>query len=486
MKLVELWDFMDIKEVKGDVNITVRGVSYDSRKVKPGYMFICVEGFNVDGHDFIEEAIEKGANSLLVQKEVKVDKEGVTVIRVEDTRKAMAAVGHVFYGFPSQKLKVIGVTGTNGKTTTTYLIKSILEEAGYKVGLVGTIVNKIGDREIPSQRTTPEALDLHRLFQDMVLSGVDYVVMEVSSHSLELGRVGYVDFDIGIFTNLSRDHLDFHGTLENYLEAKLKLFKSTDRMNIINADDSVKDTIINRIKHLPTPIFTYGVKNRADYTASEIELAPGAVKYNLVWKESRIPIEVKIPGMFTVYNSLAAASAMMAEGIPVEYIQQGLKQAEGVKGRFETVETGRGFSIIIDYAHTPDGLEKVLSAVREFAKGRIITLFGCGGNRDREKRPVMGDVAGRLSDFVIITSDNPRKEEPHLIIDEILPGVERTGCSYICIVDRRKAIEYALEMAREGDVIILAGKGHETYQELADRTIEFDERKIVREILGRM
>lgn len=486
MKISKLWDFIEVLDVKGDPEAEVTGVSYDSREVKPGHLFVCVEGFNWDGHDFAEQALQNGARVLMVQREIPVAGPGVTVIRVKDSRKAMAAVGHVFYDFPSQKLKVIGVTGTNGKTTTTYLIKSVLESAGHSVGLMGTIAIRIGDKEIPALRTTPESLDLHRLFAEMVEDGIQYAVMEVSSHSLDLDRVGYVDFDYGIFTNLTRDHLDFHGNMKNYLDAKIKLFKSTDKFNVINADDPSSDTILERIKNSPTPAVTYGIKTRADFSARDIQLDPTGVKYNLAWKGKNIPIEVRIPGIISVYNSLAAAAALLCEGISPEHVQRGLKEVEGVRGRSETIDTGKGFSVIIDYAHTPDGLENILSTIRGYAKGRIITLFGCGGNRDREKRPMMGEIAGRLSDFVIITSDNPRKEEPHQIIDEILPGVEKTGCSYICIVDRREAIEYALEMAGKDDIVVLAGKGHETYQELEDYKIEFDERKIVAEILERM
>jgi UDP-N-acetylmuramoyl-L-alanyl-D-glutamate--2,6-diaminopimelate ligase len=486
MKISELWNFVDILDIKGDPEASVTGVSYDSRQARPGHMFICVEGFSWDGHDFAQQAIERGAKVLLVQREVPVDSEGITIVKVKDSRKAMAAVGHVFYGFPSRKLKVIGVTGTNGKTTTTYLLKSILESAGHNVGLMGTIAIRIGDREIPSLRTTPESLDLHRLFGEMVVNGINYVVMEVSSHSLDLDRVGYVDFDYGVFTNLTRDHLDFHGNMKNYLDAKIKLFKGTDKANVINADDPASDTIIERIKNLPTRFLTYGVNNKADFYARDIEINPSGVRYNLVWKDKSIPIEVNIPGMISVYNSLAAAAPLLAEGIQPGYIQRGLKKIEGVRGRSETLDTGKGFSVIIDYAHTPDGLENILSTIRGFAKGRLITMFGCGGNRDREKRPMMGEIAGNWSDFVVVTSDNPRKEEPHLIIDEIMPGVEKTGCSYICIVDRREAIEYALKMAQKDDIIVLAGKGHEIYQEFADNTIEFDERKIVSEILERI
>jgi UDP-N-acetylmuramoyl-L-alanyl-D-glutamate--2,6-diaminopimelate ligase len=274
--------------------------------------------------------------------------------------------------------------------------------------------------------------------------------------------------------------------MKNYLDAKIKLFKSTDKFNVINADDPSSDTILERIKNSPTPAVTYGIKTGADFSARDIQLDPTGVKYNLAWKGKNIPIEVRIPGIISVYNSLAAAAALLCEGISPEHVQRGLKEVEGVRGRSETIDTGKGFSVIIDYAHTPDGLENILSTIRGYAKGRIITLFGCGGNRDREKRPMMGEIAGRLSDFVIITSDNPRKEEPHQIIDEILPGVEKTGCSYICIVDRREAIEYALEMAGKDDIVVLAGKGHEIYQEFADHKIEFDERKIVAEILERM
>ena len=486
MKISQLWNFVDILDIKGDPEASVTGVCYDSRQVKPGHLFICVEGFNWDGHDFAQQAVDKGATVLLVQREVSVDSEGITIVRVRDSRKAMAAVGHVFYGFPSQKLKIIGVTGTNGKTTTTYLIKSILESAGHNVGLMGTIAIRIGDKEIPSLRTTPESLDLHRLFAEMVENGINYVVMEVSSHSLDLDRVGFVDFDYGVFTNLTRDHLDFHGNMKNYLDAKIKLFKATDRANVINVDDPSGSKIIERIKNLPTRILAYGINNKADVSARDIEVSSAGVSYNLVWKEKSIPIEVKIPGIISVYNSLAAATPLLAEGVPAEHIQRGLAKVEGVKGRSETIDTGKGFSVMIDYAHTPDGLENILSTIRSFTKGRLITMFGCGGNRDREKRPIMGEIAGSWSDFVVITSDNPRKEEPHFIIDEILPGVEKTGCSYICIVDRKEAIDYALRMAEKDDVVVLAGKGHEIYQEFADGTIEFDERKIVSEILERI
>jgi UDP-N-acetylmuramoyl-L-alanyl-D-glutamate--2,6-diaminopimelate ligase len=486
MKISDLWNFVDIIGIEGDEDTPVTGISYDSRSIGPGYMFICVEGFSSDGHDYVEQAIQRGATSILAMKKVDVDTGRVTVVYVKDTRKAMAAVAHVFYRFPSQRLKIIGVTGTNGKTTTTYLLQSILEKAGHKVGILGTIAIRYGNKEIPSIRTTPEALDLHRMFSEMVEDRTEYVVMEVSSHSLDLGRVGFIDFDIGIFTNLTQDHLDFHGSMDNYLEAKIKLFKSTDRANVINADDSFKDRIIDRIRHLPTPIFTYGINNPADYRAVDIKLEQDGVRYNLVWKDNILPIELKIPGMISVYNSLAAASALIADGVSPQHVQQGLRAVKGVKGRSEAIDTGKGFGVIIDYAHTPDGLLNILSTIKGFAKGRIITLFGCGGNRDREKRPLMGEVAGKCSDFVVVTSDNPRKEEPHQIIDEILPGVERTGCSYICMVDRREAIEYALRMAKPGDVVVLAGKGHETYQEFADRVIDFDERKIVSEILERM
>ncbi len=486
MKISDLWSFIEIIEIKGKPDAVVTGVSYDSREVGPGYLFVCVEGFDRDGHDFAKQAVDNGATVLVVQRDLDIDNKNVTIVKVKDSRKAMAAIGHVFYGFPSQRLKIIGVTGTNGKTTTTHLIKSILESAGHSVGLLGTIVIRIGDREIPALRTTPESLDLHRLFAEMIKSKVDYVVMEVSSHSLDLDRVGYVDFDYGIFTNLTRDHLDFHGNMKNYLEAKLRLFKSTDRYNIINADDPSGDIIAERVKNLPTGMLTFGIENRADFHAEDISVDAQGVKYKLVWKENSLPIEVKIPGIISVYNSLAAAAVLIADGISPEYIQKGLQKVTGVRGRSETLDTGLGFSVIIDYAHTPDGLDNILSTIKGYARGRVITMFGCGGNRDKEKRPMMGEIAGKLSDFVIVTSDNPRKEEPHKIIEDILPGVEKTGTSYICIVDRHKAIEYALGLAEVDDIVVLAGKGHEIYQEFADYTLEFDERKIVMDILERI
>lgn len=453
-------------------NISIKDICYDSRKVTEGSLFVCITGFVTDGHRYAKNAANSGAAVLICEHETEAD---IPSVLVDDTRKALAYLADQFYGHPSGKMKLIGVTGTNGKTTTTYLVKRILEDAGYRVGLIGTNQNMIGNAVLPSSRTTPESLELQELFSEMVQQKVDYVVMEISSHSLELSRVAYCEIDVGAFTNLTRDHLDFHKDMEHYYQAKAKLFDLC-KTGVINIDD---DAGIRMIEHCKCVPVSYGVDNAADVYAYDMEFGSESSFFtgNILGKEARITVNT--PGKFSVYNGLCAIGICTVCGISAEYIVKGLSEMKGVCGRAEVLPLGKPYTVMIDYAHTPDGLENIIRSVRGFAKGRVVTLFGCGGDRDRTKRPVMGRIAGELSDFCIVTSDNPRSENPEEIIREIETGISGTGCEYVVIVNRREAIGYSLQHARPGDVIILAGKGHETYQILADGTIHFDEREVV-------
>jgi len=480
MRLKELLKGIDYIKIEGVQDIGIEDMYYDSREVTPNSLFFCIKGLTVDGHDFAPQAVAKGAKVLVLERDVDVDGD-ITKVFVPNSKTAMAYMAKNFYRNPTKDINFIGVTGTNGKTTVTYLVKSILEKAGQKVGLIGTISNMIGDRKMPSKFTTPESLELQKLLREMADENVDSVVMEVSSHSLALGRVEGCEYDIGVFTNLSQDHLDFHANMEEYRDAKAKLFTQS-KLAIINEDDKNGRWIKKRV---PTKVFTYGIYKDADIYARELEITDRGVAFHLHTPSGSIPINLAIPGIFSIYNGLAAASICYNLGISLEIIAQGLQEVKGVDGRFELLDTGTDYSVILDYAHTPDGLENILTTAKEFAKGRIITLFGCGGDRDHGKRPIMGEIAGKYSDLCIITSDNPRSEDPMDIIKDIVPGIEKTGCDYTIIENRREAIEYALAQAQKDDIVILAGKGHETYQILKDKTIPFDEKQIVAEILGR-
>ncbi len=465
-------------QVFGDDRTEITSVTYDSRQVCPGALFFCISGFKTDGHKYAPMAVEKGAAALVVTRRLDID---ITQILVEDDRRAMALISRAFYGKPDESLQMIGITGTNGKTTTTYMIKSVLENAGRKTGLIGTIVNMIGSATLPTERTTPESPDLFALLRRMADEGCDSVVMEVSSHSLELGRVTGILFDVAVFTNLTQDHLDFHLTLDNYLAAKKKLFLSA-KTAAMNLDDPSAKRMMEGID---TEWRTYGIKENTDVYARNIEITPRGVTYDLCTRQGMLPLSLKIPGIFSVYNSLSAATACLLLGIGLESIKTGLEAMPSVAGRFEVMETGsRPFTMILDYAHTPDSLENTLLTVREFARGRIITVFGCGGDRDRTKRPIMGEIAGRLSTYVVITSDNPRTEQPLTIIAEIEGGIKKTDCAYRCIESRRDAIRYAIHSAQPEDIIVLAGKGHETYQEINGVKHPFDEKIVVAELLA--
>lgn len=479
MLLKNLLEGLDYQLVSGDVNREIGKVCYDNRKVSKNDLFVCVKGFSVDGHTFAEKATENGATVVVCEDEVKV-LEGVTVIKVDNTRIALAKIASNYYGNPSKKLKVIGITGTNGKTTSSYIIRDVLTKTGNKVGLIGTIANYIGDKKFKTERTTPESLELQELFKQMVDEGANYCVMEVSSHALALDRVYDVDFDYAIFTNLTRDHLDMHKTFEEYYKAKFKLFKMANNC-IINIDDDYGKRIIEDLKEdkKSKNIVTISSKQDADYTAGNISL--GAMKSEFDTKGKKY--EMEILGLYNVYNALGCIAVCDLLKLSYEKINAALKEAT-VPGRCQRVGKSHNldFSIIVDYAHTPDGLENILSTVKQVTKGRVIVVFGCGGNRDTVKRPQMGEIATRIADIAIVTSDNPRKEEPTLIIEDILKGIKDKD-NYITIENRYDAIKKAIELAKPEDSVVIAGKGHEDYQILKDETIHFDDREVVEEIL---
>ncbi|HHV26846.1 MAG TPA: UDP-N-acetylmuramoyl-L-alanyl-D-glutamate--2,6-diaminopimelate ligase [Tissierellia bacterium] len=486
MKIKNIIKGLEVEKIYGSLEKDIKGISYDSRKVGSNYVFVAIEGFESDGHKYIDQAIEKGATALVVTKDIKVDEENITVIKVKDTRDSLARISSNFYGNPSEKMKLIGVTGTNGKTSITYLVKSILEKANMKIGIIGTMGSVIGDELFNTSNTTPESLLIQEYLYHMIEEETKACVMEVSSHSLDLKRVEYCNFDIGIFTNLSRDHLDYHNTIENYFNAKLKLFYMTNKCNIINIDDIYGRRIVEETKDLDISTITYGIVEKATIYATDIEYHLNGVDFKLNTPKGSIDILFNIPGEFSVYNALAAASCAYYYGIGLNTIKEGLQSVKGIKGRFEIVPTNRDFSVIIDFAHTPDGLEKVLTTIRQFSEGRVVAVFGAGGNRDRTKRPIMGETVGKYADFLIVTSDNPRHEEPGRIVDDVIEGVKKVNKNYIKIVDRKEAIEYAIKNARSKDIILLAGKGHETYTIIGDEVLPFDERQIVLDVLKKM
>lgn len=462
-------------------NIEINGIEYDSRKVKKGNLFVAIKGFVVDGHDFASDAVENGAQAVLVERKLALD---IPQVVVKSTREALGQVASNWYGHPSSAMRLVGVTGTNGKTTTTYLVKSILEKAGYKVGLIGTIQNLIGNEVIPAERTTPESLDLQRLLSEMRDANVDYVVMEVSSHALDLHRTQGAEYDVGIFTNLSQDHLDFHETLEAYFSAKSKLFANLTRnsskakkLSVINFDDSHG---LQMAASSSAPVFSYGVDQHAQVCAKDIEVTNKGVRYRVKTPQGEAVLALNLTGKFNIYNSLAAITACLWEGVSLSTIKAGLEQVLGVAGRFELVDAGQDFAVIVDYAHTPDSLENVLQTAKGFAKGRLLLVFGAGGDRDRKKRPLMGKTAAKYSDYLLVTSDNPRSEDPEQICQDVAAGILEVGFpkeKYEIVVSRRAAISRGVQLAQPGDILIIAGKGHETYQEFKGKTIHFDDKE---------
>ncbi len=458
-----------------DGNLEITGITCNSKQVKKGYAFVCLKGTASDGHKFASDAVKAGASVIFAEHDTGEKNQ----IIVKDTHECYFKLSSKWFNEPAKKLKLIGVTGTNGKTSVTYMIKAILEKAGYSVGLIGTIHNMIKDRVIETHNTTPDAFTLNSLFADMVESGCEYAVMEVSSHALDQKRICNVTFEEALFTNLTQDHLDYHKTMEKYLLAKKKLFKMCKKA-ILNSDDSYYNQMA---QGLDCPVITYSASNDSDYSAKGINYHPAGVEYELVTKGSINHISVNTGGRFTVYNSLCAIVAAIELGIPVKTAADAIKELHGVKGRAEVVPTGTDYTVIIDYAHTPDGLKNILSTFKECKKSRLIVLFGCGGDRDKTKRPIMGNVAVHNADYVIVTSDNPRTEDPEAIINDILEGIKGIHTPYKVIVNRKEAIKYALSIARKDDIIVLAGKGHETYQILNSGTIHFDEREVVSEAL---
>jgi len=482
--LSELLVEQQIEACEGNQSIEIKGIAYDSRQVMPGFIFVAIEGFKTDGHQFIDDAVSRGAVALLIQREVAVP-DGIPWAQVRDTRQGLALMAAQFYGFPCDNMKVVGVTGTNGKTTTTHMIRSVYSAAGKKTGLVGTIHNMVGDRVLPVKHTTPESVDLQKLMAEMVEEQVEAAVMEVSSHALALKRVESCHFDIGVFTNITQDHLDFHRDMDDYLSAKMKLLTGAGTA-IVNMDSEYSPGIISKCAG---KVLTYGVERQADITAREISIKPTGVSFMATWPRGSIRVNMKLTGMFNVYNALAAFAVGIQEGIKAQDIKRALDELEGVPGRFELVNSGQPFAVIVDYAHTPDGLQNILATAREFTKGRLITVLGCGGDRDRTKRPLMGKIGVTMSDLAVITSDNPRTEDPEKIIEDVLEGVNAAECAdYTVIENRRSAIRYAIKLAQAGDVVVIAGKGHETYQEIDGKRTHFDDREeasiILRELDG--
>lgn len=470
--------------IDGNTDLTITGLTHDSRRVEAGYVFVCVEGLTSDGHQYINSAIEKGAAAIVITKDPPQMTSSVTTIRIKDSRAALPVLASQFYDHPSRQLRVIGITGTNGKTTSTYLIRSIFEAAGENTGLIGTIAYWIGDQQFNAPFTTPESMEIQRLFTEMNAEHVTTAIMEVSSHALAFHRSDYIDFDTAIFTNLTRDHLDFHPTFEDYRDAKLKLFQMLNDTNrqrgIVNLDDSNADYFI---KNTTVPVITFGIESNADVRIKELNLTLFHTDLTIETPQGSFSVRSSLRGRSNVYNVLTAVAVGIVHQIPLEIIATGIANIKNVSGRFETVDCGQSFGVIVDYAHTPDALERLLKTVREIGVNRLITVFGCGGDRDRGKRPQMGQIASELSDLAIVTSDNPRTEDPQAIINDILIGI--TSSNYEVIPRRRDAIEQAIRLAQNGDAVVIAGKGHEDYQIIGKTKIHFDDREEARQMLSK-
>lgn len=489
MELKEILIGLEGLKCKGSLEKEVSLLTSDSREVKEGAMFVAIKGFDTNGHSYIASAIEKGAKVIMVEdinslKEIALP-EDVTIIVAPDTRKALAISSCNYYHNPSRKFKLIGITGTKGKTTTAFMTKAILEKEGKKVGLIGTIATYIGNKKLEdSDRTTPESVKLQKIFAQMVEEGCEAVVMEVSSQSLKLHRVDGCDFDIAIFTNFSEDHISpkEHPDMEDYFNSKLKLFEMA-KIGFVNSDDLHSSKVP---KLFPDKeILTYGIDNYCNLLAKDITITNSYVDFKVKLGERNERVKTGIPGRFSVYNSLAAISVALKLGCSAESIKEALLEVR-VPGRSELVNNKLELPIMIDYAHSPESLENILNAVKSYTRGRVISVFGCGGDRDTSKRPIMGEISGRIADFTIITSDNPRTEDPEKIVRQIEEGIKKTKGKYICIVDRIEAITEAIKMANKRDIIVLAGKGHEPYQEINGTKYPFDERIIVNEIISKM
>jgi UDP-N-acetylmuramoyl-L-alanyl-D-glutamate--2,6-diaminopimelate ligase len=475
----------------------VSSVEYDSRKVKKGSLFIAVEGFTSDGHRFVRTAVENGASAVCIAKRRVEDfaflnGSGVAILSTADTRTALSRLSAAFYGFPSRSMLAIGITGTNGKTSITYMLEAIMKRHGRTPGVIGTINYRWGGREFPAANTTPESRDLQEILYRMRQDGVDAVIMEVSSHALELRRADDIDFDAVVFTNLTRDHLDFHHDFESYFNAKKRIFHLLEnsykkgRCGVVNADDPYGHEIYMMRNQYSFPIKSFGVETGSDYMpqAGSISNTIHGLSYSLGLPDAGVMVDLKLLGTFQLYNSLAALAVAHQMGIPYGDITRGLADLENVPGRFDVLKTGKGFIAVVDYAHTVDALEKLLKSVNELEHRRVITVFGCGGDRDRTKRPLMGKAAEENSDLVIVTSDNPRTEVPEMIIREIAGGM--TGNNHVIIQDREEAIARAMTEAREGDIVVIAGKGHEDYQIIGTEKHHFDDKEVAARCLQEM
>ena len=488
--LKDIISTLDVQQVQGNQNVSIQDITADSRAVKPNSLFIALDGATVDGHNYIGKAVDAGAVAVIVSKPVTVPAD-VCVITVDDTRQAMMVCVPYFFDYPANRMRMVGVTGTNGKTTTTHMIRHILKAQGFKVGVIGTVHIMIGDTSYPIHNTTPDVVDLQHILHQMVQENVEYCVMEVSSHALALGRVSGVEFDTAVFTNLTQDHLDFHKTFENYLAAKCKLFEQVSAPNqvkdnkgaVINIDDSYGYRVM---KKTTAPTITYSTLGKGTLNASDVHMSTKNSQYTVNYKGESYPVSMNTTGLFNVYNTLAAIGACLQEGISMEAIDTALKTFNSVPGRFELIEEGQDFAVVVDYAHTPDGLQNILETAKAIKENRIIIVFGCGGDRDATKRPIMGRIAAEYGDKIYVTSDNPRTEDPVQIVKDVEVGVKealREGTPYEVIVDRREAINHAIHDAKAGDIVIIAGKGHENYQILKNETIHFDDREEARKAL---
>lgn len=484
MKLSEILKGIEDISIRGNSDIEVREIKYDSRQVQEGDMFVAIAGFKTDGHEYIQSAIENGAKVIAIENgrcDLDSISEAITVVIAQSTRKLLPLAACNFYGNPSREFKLVGVTGTKGKSSTTYMIKAILEKAGKKVGLIGTIANIIGDKEIEAERTTPESVDLQRLFRQMADAKVDVVVMEVSSHALALDRVLGCTFDMAVFTNLSQDHMDFHESFEDYLEAKAKLFKIA-KEGFVNCDDMYARRLMDMVT---CPITTYGIDNNPFVSARDLIITNSYTDFKMPFNRVMERIRIGMTGRFTVYNALAAICVCVKLGCSVENVIEGLESVR-VPGRGELVSNLRDITIMVDYAHSPASLESILKTVKVYTKGKVICVFGCGGDRDKTKRPLMGEISGRNAAYTVITSDNPRTEDPIQIAKEIEEGIKKTKGKYKVIINRKKAIEHALRQAKTNDLVLIAGKGHETYQIIGEEKLHFDDKEVVTEILKKL
>lgn len=481
MRLKQILESLKEPQLIVAEDVAIKGISANSEEIKPDFVFVAIKGNQADGHDFIKQAIEKGARVIIAQGKPNFNlAQGISWIIVKDARSALAGLATAFYGYPAKKIKVIGITGTNGKTTISYLIESLLKGQGKACAVMGTINYRLKDKITTAKNTTPGPLEIQSFLSEALKEGINYVVMEVSSHALDQQRVAGVEFSYAIFTNLTQDHLDYHGNMDNYFQAKARLFRnlSSQAVSIINLDDAYGKRLFELTK---SKVISYGFAKENQIRAEDFYFSPEGAKFKLIAPEGKIEIKTKLIGSHNVYNILAAVSFALSAGMDLNFCKSSLAHFDLVPGRLEKIPSAKDFSVFVDYAHTPDALKNVITSLRQIAQNRIIVIFGCGGDRDRGKRPQMGKIATELADFVMITSDNPRSEEPMAIIEEILRGVKKDN--YQVILEREAAIHQALAMAAMGDIVLIAGKGHENYQVIKERTIPFDDRRVVKNYL---